>query len=165
MTSSWASAGSLLRRASLLTALLVVWAEAASPPIPDPIDFFPGEETLWPVARTLMATGLFIGLSALAGAVAGAVWLTFLSPSREDRRPRPAKIERAGRIVEGPVLSGGEWLRTVELPGGQRRVEVLARTGWTPLEGDALRRVMALGTTPSRPRAERARTTRATRKA
>ena len=154
MTSSWASAGRLLRRATLLLAVLVAWAEAASPPVPDPIDFFPAEETLWPVARTLIATGMFIGLSALAGAVAGAVWLTFASPGREDRRPRPARIDRGGRIVEGPVLTGGEWIRTVELPGGQRRVEVLARGGWTPLEGDPLRRVMALGTTPA-PRGER----------
>ena len=150
----WASAGSGLCRATLLLPVLVVWAEAASSPLPDPIDFFPGEETLWPVARTLIATGVFIGLSALAGVVAGAVWLTFVSPGRDDRRPRPARIERGGRIVEGPVLSGGEWLRTVELPGGQRRVEVLARGGWTPLEGDPLRRVMALGTT-SAPRGKR----------
>jgi len=154
MTFSWASTGRRLRRATLLLPVLVAWAEAASPPVADPIDFFPAEEMLWPVARTLIATGVFIGLSALAGVVAGAVWLTFVSPGRDDRRPRPARIERGGRIVEGPVLSGGEWLRTVELPGGQRRVEVLARGGWTPLEGDPLRRVMALGTT-SAPRGKR----------
>jgi hypothetical protein len=62
------------------------------------------------------------------------------------------------------VLSGGEWLRTVELPGGQRRVEVLARGGWTALEGDPLRRVMALGTAPA-PRAERPGASPSTRKA
>lgn len=154
MTFSWTSAARRLRRATLLLPVLVAWADAASPPIPEPIDFFPAEEMLWPVARTLIATGLFIGLSALAGAIAGAVWLTFASPGRDDRRPRPARIDRGGRIVEGPVLSGGDWLRTIELPGGQRRVEVLARGGWMPLDGDPLRRVMALGTKPA-PRGER----------
>jgi len=146
----WASAGSRLCRATLLLPVLVVWAEAASPPLPDPIDFFPGEETLWPVARTLIATGVFVALAALAGALAATIWLAFVSSNREDRRPRPARIERGGRIVEGPVLSGGEWLRTVELPGGQRRVEVLVRGGWTALESDPLRRAMALGPAPPR---------------
>src|SRR5512140_3182407 len=118
MISSWASSGSRLCRATLLLPVLVVWAEAASPPLPDPIDFFPGEDTLWPVASTLIATGVFVLLSALPGALAGTICTAFVSSNGEDRRPRAARIERGGRIVEGPVLSSGEWLRTVELPGG-----------------------------------------------
>lgn len=136
-----------LRRATLLVTAVSVWAAEASP-IPDSVDFFPAEDVLWPIASTLMLGGAFVALAVVTGVLAGAVWIAVASRRGDDRRVRPARVDRPGHVVAGPFRSGGEWLRAVELPGGRRRVEVLTRAGW--VEHDPLRSTLALGVPPAR---------------
>lgn len=63
----------------------------------------------------------------------GIVWVIWLRDLVEDRRRQMPRPTPRPRIVAGPELHDGSWIRLVEPAPGHVRAEIYADRAWQPL--------------------------------
>lgn len=85
----------------------------------------------------------------LAGCL-GFVWITWVRGVLDDRDRLTPRPTARPRVVAGPELRDGSWVRLVEpVPGGQVRAEIYVDRRWQPLHRDPSRFFEAAARSPA----------------